>query len=303
MIESLDPDDVGALERPRGMVVTDLDGTLLGTSHALAPVDREALERVGRAGYLRVVATGRNPHSYRRAQAEGFPIDYAILSSGGAIRMESTGRYLRTVSLEPEEVWPPAEVLLSLDLDLMILDPLPDNHRFAHYPATAPSADYWKRIEIYAGFGRPLMPRGWPRLGDQGRVRELWKGAASQLLGMEPAGSSRDVIAAVRPRLPGYTVLRSTSPLGSGATWVEIFPANVSKSQAAAWLARRVGLTARDVLCVGNDYNDEDLLEWGGTSCVVANAPEDLRARFTTVASADEGGLAEAVARWLPGLL
>jgi hydroxymethylpyrimidine pyrophosphatase-like HAD family hydrolase len=102
--------------------------------------------------------------------------------------------------------------------------------------------------------------------------------------------------------LPGYTVLRSSSPLGSGATWVEIFPSIVSKSQAAAWLAGRVGLTARDVLCVGNDYNDEDLLEWGGTSFVVANSPADLRARFTTVASSDQGGLAEAVARWLPGL-
>jgi hydroxymethylpyrimidine pyrophosphatase-like HAD family hydrolase len=56
-----------------------------------------------------------------------------------------------------------------------------------------------------------------------------------------------------------------------------------------------------DVLAVGNDYNDLDLLEWGGSSYVVANAPADLLARFPAVASSDAAGVADAVARWMAG--
>jgi hydroxymethylpyrimidine pyrophosphatase-like HAD family hydrolase len=50
---------------------------------------------------------------------------------------------------------------------------------------------------------------------------------------------------------------------------------------------------------VGNDYNDLDLLEWAGSSFVVANAPPDLTDRFPTVASNDDCGVAEAITRWL----
>jgi hydroxymethylpyrimidine pyrophosphatase-like HAD family hydrolase len=50
---------------------------------------------------------------------------------------------------------------------------------------------------------------------------------------------------------------------------------------------------------VGNDYNDLDLLGWSATRFVVANAPRELRARFPTVASNNDGGVAEAADRWL----
>ena len=40
------------------MVVTDLDGTLLDASARLGGANRQALERLGETGSLRVVATG-----------------------------------------------------------------------------------------------------------------------------------------------------------------------------------------------------------------------------------------------------
>ena len=45
------------------MVVTDLDGTLLDAGARLGAENRQALERLGEAGSLRVVATGRSLHS------------------------------------------------------------------------------------------------------------------------------------------------------------------------------------------------------------------------------------------------
>jgi hydroxymethylpyrimidine pyrophosphatase-like HAD family hydrolase len=69
----------------------------------------------------------------------------------------------------------------------------------------------------------------------------------------------------------------------------------VSKAAAASWLwsEARAGSLAR--LAVGNDYNDIDLLHWADLACVVGNAPADLRARYTSVGSNDEGGFSQAV--------
>jgi hypothetical protein len=296
-VDSVGPEGPPA-DRHRGMLVTDLDGTLLGSDRALSEVDRDALERLGADGYLRVVATGRNPYSFGRAAGPSFPIDYAVLSSGAAVRVHPSGHYLRTVAMEPHEVWPAAAVLLRMDIDFMIHDPLPDNHTFACHPGTRSTPDYRRRIEIYEPYARPLAAAGQDTGDLQASLPVVWPGGASQLLAIEPPGSERDVYNAVRRQLGGYTVLRSTSPLGTGATWVEIYPARVSKSQAARWLAARLGIDQTRVLCVGNDYNDLDLLEWGAASYVVANAPEDLRARFEVVPSNDQGGVAESIRRW-----
>jgi hydroxymethylpyrimidine pyrophosphatase-like HAD family hydrolase len=87
--------------------------------------------------------------------------------------------------------------------------------------------------------------------------------------------------------------------LDGKSTWIEIFPAGVSKSRTAKWLASRLGIPDLQTLSVGNDYNDADLLEWAASSFVTANAPEALRQRFPIVASNNHGGVSEAIERWL----
>jgi hydroxymethylpyrimidine pyrophosphatase-like HAD family hydrolase len=99
--------------------------------------------------------------------------------------------------------------------------------------------------------------------------------------------------------LPDYSVIRTTSPLDGKATWIEIFPNAVSKSRTAAWLAQKLKIDNRNIVSVGNDYNDLDLLEWTAKSYVVDNAPADLKSRFVGVASNNNGGVAEAAKRWL----
>ena len=81
---------------------------------------------------------------------------------------------------------------------------------------------------------------------------------------------------------------------------MEIFPENVSKAHAADWLAAYLGFTREKALGIGNDYNDEKLLEWSRLSFVVANAPEELKKKFATVSSNEENGFSEAIDRAIP---
>jgi hypothetical protein len=77
---------------------------------------------------------------------------------------------------------------------------------------------------------------------------------------------------------------------------MEIFPEGVSKGHSVDWLCKYLGdIQPNEILAIGNDYNDLDLLNYTPNSYLVSNAPEELKQKFKVVASNDESGFAEAV--------
>jgi hydroxymethylpyrimidine pyrophosphatase-like HAD family hydrolase len=272
---------------PAGLFVTDLDGTLLRSDRTVSESDRASLRRLGDQRVVRVVATGRSIFSFGRIEAPRLPIDYVIFSTGAGIAKYPEGKILRRAGLEPEEVGRAAAVLRELRLDFMIQRPIPDTHLFGYAALNPSNPDFETRIALYRPFAFPLNE-------DVHRF-----GPATQLVAIVPRARAENALSAVRQRLAELTVIRTTSPLDGHSTWIEIFPAGVSKSLSAQWLASRLGIPDGRTLSVGNDYNDIDLLEWATTRFVTANAPEDLRQRFPAVASNNHEGVSEAIARWL----
>ena len=272
---------------PRAIFVTDLDGTLLRSDRTVSQADRAALKRLSNQGALRVIATGRSLYSFNKVADPNLPVDFVIFSTGAGI-CDYPGRSLvRKIGLETEEVKRAADVLLSAQLDFMIHDPIPENHRFLYHASGQPNTDFERRLALYREFAQPLA-----------ESRDGF-GPATQLVAVVPAAASFDALQLVRDRLTDFSIIQTTSPLDGESTWIEIFPFNVSKGLTSSWLATRLGIDLRDSVSVGNDYNDLDLLQWAETSYVVANAPAALTSRFTCVASNNEGGVAEAVERWL----
>jgi hydroxymethylpyrimidine pyrophosphatase-like HAD family hydrolase len=279
--------DLPPASPPSGLFVTDLDGTLLRSDRTFSGSDLASLHRLGGRRVVRVVATGRSMFSFNRVEAQGLPIDYVIFSTGAGVAEHPGGRILRRVSLESEEVCRAGAVLRALRLDFMIQRPIPDTHVFGYAALSTSNPDFENRIALYRQFAFPLD-------GDIGRF-----GPATQVVAIVPRDHAHDALAAVRQRLEGLTVIRTTSPLDGHSTWIEIFPAGVSKGRTAEWLASRLGIPRGQSLSVGNDYNDLDLLEWAGACFVTANAPADLQQRFPAVASNNHAGVSEAIERWL----
>ncbi|HUV06363.1 MAG TPA: HAD hydrolase family protein, partial [Spirochaetia bacterium] len=90
--------------RPEGMFVSDFDGTLRSSSGTIAERDLETLRELGRAGFLRVIATGRTLYSLNKAIDDSLPVDYIVFSSGAGVLDFQKKRIIRKMSLDAEGV-------------------------------------------------------------------------------------------------------------------------------------------------------------------------------------------------------
>ena len=270
-----------------GLFILDFDGTLLRSDRTVAPQDLDALERLGELGIIRAIATGRSLYSFNSVNIPGLTIDFVIFSTGAGVLQLNDGRIVRKVNLDPLEVDRASNVLKTYQLDFMIHRTIPENHRFAYYRSNQQNEDFDRRLTLYRQHAEVISEKS------------SFRCPATQLLAIVPAGPADAVLKAIRNDLKDFTVIQTTSPLDGKSTWIEIFPLTVSKSQTAAWLAEALAIDKRHIVSVGNDYNDLDLLEWTDSSFVVDNAPEDLKNRFVTVASNNDGGVTEAARRWL----
>lgn len=84
-------------------------------------------------------------------------------------------------------------------------------------------------------------------------------------------------------------------------TLIDILPPDASKGHGVAELAAINRLTSNNVMVIGDNFNDLEMLEFAGTAVVMGNAAPKLleRPEFYTTLSNDESGVAVAIERFI----
>ena len=273
-------------DKPK-IVFTDLDGTLLNSSSQLSPRNRDMLYQLGEQNILRVVATGRSLFSARRVLTMDFPIDYLVFSTGAGIIDWKKQHILYKKNLTHNEVKECADYFLSRNHNFMLHQEVPDTHYFHYHKGNGAPEDFQMRMDIYHGY--------WTEFDVEfhSNIR------ATQFLSMFPNNEFDAVYKEFLAEKPNLSVIKTSSPLTKNSVWLEVFAEGVNKGNTANKLIELLDLKRADVMAVGNDYNDRDILKSFNNSYVVANAPKELRNEFKTVASNDDNGFSEAVEDWL----
>ncbi|MDQ6601158.1 MAG: HAD hydrolase family protein, partial [Chloroflexota bacterium] len=89
----------------------------------------------------------------------------------------------------------------------------------------------------------------------------------------------------------------------SGAPFVEISAAGITKASALAGLCDRLGIAPSQVIAFGDMPNDLPMLAWAGRSVAVANAHPDVLAVVDEVTTAnEEDGVAVVLERLIEGI-
>jgi Cof subfamily protein (haloacid dehalogenase superfamily) len=266
------------------MVVTDLDGTLVNPQGRVSDIDISTLKFLGEQSTIRVVATGRTPYSFAKVIPDDFPIDYLVFSSGAGTMNWKTKEILYTTEITATEVQNVVDELIVHKVDFMVHEPIPANHRFLYYQGSNHNPDFDHRIEIFKHFCQPYIP-GIPYGSD-----------ATQILVVLPHNVKW--FESLKNHFPNLKVIRATSPLDGHSIWMEIFRKDVSKAYGIEWLCKKFRLKNQEVITIGNDFNDLDMLCHYENSFVVANAPDELKNQFTCVNSNNDSGFSDMVSKF-----
>ena len=270
------------------MIATDLDGTLLNSNGAISETDLLTLKKLGTEGYCRVIATGRSPFSIMKSfTTNDIPIDYLVFSSGAGIMEWKTGRLILSYNLTKQQVKRAYNHLSYLGLDFFILDPVPDNHKCKYFRASYHNSDFERRVSLYYEHAEDLT----------GKPFEPFE--SCQFIAILNGEDAVNIYDEVKAYFHDLAVIRSTSPLDHTSLWLEIYSPEVSKANGIQHLAELLGIEQKDIMAVGNDYNDIDMLRWAGHGYAVHNAPDVMKDEFIPVASHRDSGFTEAVERWL----
>lgn len=263
------------------MVVTDLDGTLLNRDQQVSPNDLNTLVNLGTQSVIRVIATGRSPFSFQKVIPPDFPIDYLVFSSGAGIMDYRTKEILYSRNLPEKLVHKIAIRLRDLGVTFKVLATVPENHHYVYYQNGELHPDFVRRMENYRGYEKPISFDP-PNFGE-----------ACQFLIILPPDTAR--FEELKALFDGVKVIRATSPMDHESIWMEIYHRDVSKGNAVDFLCNMHKIKQYEVMGIGNDYNDTDLLDFVGMPFVVSNAPVELKSLYPQVASNNESGFSEAV--------
>jgi Cof subfamily protein (haloacid dehalogenase superfamily) len=248
--------------------------------------NHEALDELHRRGIYRILATGRSLYSLKNVVPHDAPFDYAIFATGAGILDWHSKELIYSHDLDADEVRKVCDTLEEFEVDYMLHNKVPDTH-LMHYRAKAGLADFWRRIEHYKSYAEEL---------DLSKMEEIME--ATQFLAMV-AQDREDIYKEIYKRLYPLSAVRTTSPIDYCTMWIEIFAPGVNKGGAVRFMMRKLGASADDIMVIGNDYNDLDMLKISPNAYVTGNAPQELRRKYETVATCDTNGFAEAVWKWL----
>jgi Cof subfamily protein (haloacid dehalogenase superfamily) len=271
------------------MFITDFDGTLLKTDSSLCQNDIKEIRKLKKSGITTVVATGRSLYSFDLALAKiGIKpdfLDYLIFSTGAGILSYPDKRIIKASGLAKKHALNISRFLEKEKIDHMIHNEIPYTREFLYKKFSEKNHDFNARLQLYQNFCSPLSKNSVIK-------------KSTQVIAVLPPDHDIKIQDKIVKGLSFFNIIKTTSPLDNKSIWMEIFPKNVSKSMAASWLAEKLDIKKKYILSVGNDYNDEDLLSWSGSSFIAENAPLELKNKFKIVPSNDCGAVKTAIKNW-----
>ena len=269
------------------LLAVDIDGTLLDSSGRLPEAHRHALAEAHGAGILVVLATGRAQHfALPVAEAVGIPV--SLIVNNGAVARNPQGETVLRHVLDREAAQTILNETRAFEDSVAIVFDRPDDRQivFERMDWSQPNrSGYYRK-------NRAFLTQ--LRLADaltEDPIQVMFNGS------IEPM---RRLMSSLRTMAiaPQFTVAITEYEARDFAL-VDVNGPGCSKGSTLAAYVAANGLAREQVMAVGDNLNDLEMLEFAGLPVVMGNAAETMKARgFPIVPGHDEGGLAVAIRRF-----
>ncbi|HEY1401997.1 MAG TPA: Cof-type HAD-IIB family hydrolase [Terriglobales bacterium] len=271
------------------LIAVDIDGTLLNPHFQISEADLTALRQAHRQGIEVILVTGRR-HTFALPIAQQLGFDLWLICSNGAVTRSLSGETFHR-DLLPQQTCRDlcgamqefrGQTVLTFDKDgrgAIVLE---------HMQELEGSIRHWlqKNIE-YIEFVVP--------------IENALTTDPVQAMFCGPVALMHQALQVLEGCGLPVTVLRTEYP-GRDLSIVDVLNADCSKGHALERWANHRGIKREQVMAIGDNYNDIEMLAFAGRPFIMENASEELRGRgWTQTRSNAESGVAVAVEHVLRG--
>ena len=268
------------------LIATDIDGTLLDSSGRIPEENIRAIQEAARRGIEIVLVTGRR-FDFSRSVADALPCDlHLIVSNGSMIKSKTGTTHHRS--------------LLPTRTALRVLEGTLEFRRAAAVVFDRPNAN--QVILEQADWDDPLrgayLRRNREYIAEISPLTACLNGEDPlQLTYVGPCRLMREAKQTMEDLAfaEEYT-LALTEYEERNLSILDVLGRGVTKGVALAEWTRRRGIAREEVMAIGDNWNDREMLEFAGFPVVMGNAVSELKSLgWPVTLSNDENGLAAAI--------
>ena len=264
----------------RGLIAIDLDGTILQLTYEVSAKDREALKKAHDLGYLIAICSGRSAHLVKREIVKWKIKEYIDIIAG----CNGAEYYDPSKSEEVEMLGYITKEDIKEVFDILATE---GNYGFTWYSTTA----------VYTSSDHPRADR----LGKQIEL-PVTHIAKDKVVEAFPDKWPKTVIYLENPskryikeliyskKQKAYDLVFTLDVV------MEVIPEGINKGTILLEIAKRYNIAKKDIMAIGDEENDAEMLRNSGFAVAMGNAVESLKeiADYIT-ADLEDNGFAEAV--------
>jgi Cof subfamily protein (haloacid dehalogenase superfamily) len=271
------------------LLALDIDGTILDSQGRIPQANREAIAAAIEAGVEVALATGRR-YDFARPIFDKLPAPLTLILSNGAIVKNRAGD-TQMRRLLPREA--AREVLSQVPEHRESAAVVFDRPREGQVVFEAIDWEHPRHHRFFAA-NRPFLSEVVPleTCLTEDPIQVMFSGGCTEM---------RRLFRRLRDAASAWSVAL-TEYEHRDFSMVDVVRAGCSKGAALAAWSERQGLAPADVMAMGDNLNDVQMLEFAGTPVVMGNALDELKTRGWAVTAAnDEAGVALAIDRYILG--
>ncbi|MBN2839068.1 MAG: HAD family phosphatase [Fusobacteriaceae bacterium] len=265
------------------MMCLDIDGTLLNSKHQITPKVKEAINRVANDSDIPVIlVSARMPKGIAFLQRE-LGIKDPMVCYSGALILDRNGQVISKESISAVDL---EEIYKVVNKQTIHMSLYKDDEWFVE------KMDCWAQQESE-------ITGIIPGIVDFFDLIKLWKAEGTgpnKILCM----AKPHEINSLKEEIKNNANLNSLNIYPSKTTYLEIMPTNASKTSAISYLEKKFNVEREEIIAMGDNFNDMDMIEYAGIGVAMGNAPDQVKKIADDITlTNDEDGVAHAIKKYI----
>jgi len=267
------------------LLAIDIDGTLLNSQFRIAQGDLDALRRARESNVEVILVTGRR-HTFALPMAQQLGFDLWLISSNGAVTRSLTGETFHRDLIPAETCRTLCRTMQAFRGNMVITFDKESKGALVLERMDQLTISIQRWLEKNMQFIDFVIPIEDSLVADP--VQAMFCGP---ILRMQDALQALE-LSGLKDRI---TIVRTEYPLRD-LSIVDILNRDCSKGHALERWTRHRGIPREQVMAIGDNYNDVEMLAFAGVPFIMGNACAELKSNgWQLTLSNDECGVAAAV--------